>query len=192
MLPKAYKPLEAIFKSIAANREMFADVEFHFIGTGSRSNDENSHTIKPVAEFFGLYQNSVFEYPKRISYIDVLVHLQAADGIFVLGSTEPHYSPSKVYQGILSGRPLLAVLHRESSVLAVINGSRAGQALAFDGEAGLEEIARNFPALFQAWRHAAKGFKQTDVDHTALESYSAQAVTGQLAGLLEKVVPMKR
>ena len=39
MLPKAYLPLEAIFKSIAANKNVFEKVEFHFIGERQRPSD---------------------------------------------------------------------------------------------------------------------------------------------------------
>ncbi|MEP7108239.1 MAG: hypothetical protein ABI760_09650, partial [Ferruginibacter sp.] len=84
MLPKAYLPLEAIFKAIAGNRNVFEKVEFHFIGTGSRANDAGSYNIKPLAEKYGLYNSVVYEYPKRIPYLDVLVHLNIADGLFIL------------------------------------------------------------------------------------------------------------
>ncbi len=47
----------------------------------------------------------------------------AADGVFILGSTEPHYTPSKPYQGVLSGKPILAVLHKESTAVNVIKES---------------------------------------------------------------------
>ena len=34
MLPKAFGPLESIFKSIQAAPGVFGEIEFHFIGTG--------------------------------------------------------------------------------------------------------------------------------------------------------------
>jgi len=39
MLPKAYAPLEAIFKNIEANLKAYSTIEFHFIGTGKIPND---------------------------------------------------------------------------------------------------------------------------------------------------------
>ncbi|MGN6477883.1 MAG: hypothetical protein ACTHKV_11700, partial [Flavipsychrobacter sp.] len=62
MLPKAYESLEAIFKSIQQNPVEFADVEFHFIGTGKTPDDPNGFNIKPYAEKYGLWQTVVFEY----------------------------------------------------------------------------------------------------------------------------------
>ena len=96
MLPKAYAPLESIFKSICNNKDVFQSVEFHFIGTGKSTRDANGYNLKTLAEQYDLWQTIIFEYPQRIPYLDVLVHLEAATGIFILGSTEPHYTPSKV------------------------------------------------------------------------------------------------
>ncbi|MBK8712936.1 MAG: hypothetical protein IPL97_13885 [Niastella sp.] len=99
MLPKAYSALESIFKNITKNKELFKNIEFHFIGTGKTPDDENGFNVKPLAEKYGLWQTVIYEYPKRIPYLDVLVHLNEADGVFILGSTEPHYTPSKIVPG---------------------------------------------------------------------------------------------
>ena len=90
MLPKAYMPLEEIFKAISDNKELFIDLEFHFIGTGKSTDDPAGYNIKPLAEKYGLWQSIVFEYPRRIPYVDVWVHLSEADGVFILVSTEAH------------------------------------------------------------------------------------------------------
>src|SRR6185369_5897144 len=66
MLPKAYTLLDAIFKSIAINRQQFNSVEFQFIGTGKTPNDLAGYNIKPIAEKYGLWQSVFFEYPRRI------------------------------------------------------------------------------------------------------------------------------
>jgi hypothetical protein len=76
-------------------------------------------------------ENIVDEMPSRIKYLDVLAHLAASSAILVIGSIEKHYSPSKIYQGVLSRRPIFAMLHEESSALAVLQGSNAGEAIAF-------------------------------------------------------------
>ena len=148
MLPKAYQPLEAIFKSIVANREIFSSIQIHFIGTGKLPNDPNSYNIKPYAEKYGLWNDIIFEHAQRIPYLDVLIHLNAADGVFILGSTEPHYTPSKVYQGVLSGKPILAVLHKESTAVKVLNESGGGIVLSFNGEDEIDLIEQSFAATF--------------------------------------------
>lgn len=187
MLPKAYALLEEIFKAIAATREMFAEVEFHFIGTGKTANDQQSYNIKPLAERYGLWQSVVFEYPKRIPYLDVLIHLEAGDAVFIFGSTEPHYTPSKTYQGVLSKKPLLAVLHSASTAVQVIKESGAGVVLAFNGEEGLEDVQRNFVSVFTQFKGFQQSFDAAAIDHTVFELYSARSVTAELARLLDEV-----
>jgi hypothetical protein len=71
MLPKAYSLLEEIFKVLRHQPHIFNQVEFHFIGTGRKTNDPESYSIKAIAEKYGLWGSIVFEYPQRIPYLDV-------------------------------------------------------------------------------------------------------------------------
>ncbi len=187
MLPKAYGPLRKIFEAIVAHPHIFANVEFQFIGTGKSPNDAQGYNIKPLAEEFGLWQTIVFEHPQRIPYLDVLIHLKHAHGVFVLGSTEPHYTPSKIYQGVLSQKPVLAVLHTQSTAVDILNRSHAGIVLAFDGESELEKIKTQFPALMQQYKTALPAFNPANVDRKVFDQYSAKEVTRQLAELLNKI-----
>ena len=191
MLPKAYAPLEAIFKSIHQNPATFKNVEFIFIGTGRRANDPASYNIKPLAQQYGLWQTTVFEYPQRIPYLEVLAHLDIASGVFVLGSTEPHYTPSKVYQGVLSGKPLLAVLHSASTATEVLEKAGAGIVLAFDGEEGLAKITTSFDKVFEEYRIYMQGYSAHNIDMKIFDQYSAYNVTGILAGLLDQVFAIR-
>ena len=186
MLPKAYQPLEAIFKIISENRQNFNDLEIHFIGTGKRANDPQSFNIKPLAEKYNLWQNIVFEYPMRIPYLDVLVHLEACSGVFILGSTEPHYTPSKVYQGVLSGKPILAVLHSASQAVTVLQESGAGIVLPFEGEAEIEKIYSEFNEKYIEFRKFQLTFSPGNVNKNAFEQFSASNVTRQLAQYLDR------
>ncbi len=191
MLPKAYQPLEAVFSSMAVNKTLFENVEFHFIGTGKTADDAEGYNIKPMAEKYGIWQTIVFEYPRRIPYLDVLVHLKNADGIFILGSTEPHYTPSKVYQGVLSGKPILAVLHQQSTAVKIIEASNAGIVLTFNGADDLKSVKSNFLNAFIGFQHFAQSFHVGQVNKMLFNEYSAGAVTNQLAGLLNKIIAGK-
>lgn len=189
MLPKAYQPLEQIFSSIQNNRAAFENLELHFIGTGKTPDDPNGFNIKPLAEKYNLWQSVVFEYPCRIPYMDVLVHLDAADGIFILGSTEPHYTPSKVYQGVLSGKPILAILHKESSALQVLNKTNAGVFYPLDPE-HLDDLGASFAQLFKEYVSFSESFLPSQVKQQELEVYSAFSVTKKLAELIDKAMAL--
>lgn len=187
MLPKSYLPLEIIFKNIQEHSNLFANVEFHFIGTGKTANDPNGHNIKQLAEKYGLWQYVVFEYPERIPYLDVLVHLNHSDAIFILGSTEAHYTPSKSYQGILSEKPIFAVLHKESTAVKVLESSGAGIVLDFDGEGGVNKISEFFDSFFIKFQKFAQDFNPANVDMHFFNDYSAKEITNSLTKLLNKV-----
>ncbi len=189
MLPKAYQPLEQIFSSIQNNRSTFGNLELHFIGTGKTPDDPNGFNIKPLAEKYNLWQSVVFEYPRRIPYMDVLVHLDAADGVFILGSTEPHYTPSKVYQGVLSGKPILAVLHKESSALQVLNKTNAGVFYPLDPE-HLDDLGASFAQLYKEYVSFSESFSPAQVKQQELEAYSAYAVTKKLVDLIDKAMAL--
>ncbi len=188
MLPLAFEPLEAIFKAIEAKPSSFINIEFHFIGTGKTANDPQGFNIKPLAEKYGIWNTLIFEYPARIPYLDVLIHLDAADGVFILGSTEPHYTPSKVYQGILSGKPILAVLHEQSTAVDVLKRSAGGLVLGFNGTAGLASIENNFATLLEDYLLWIKGFDAGSINKEIFEDYSAKNITLRLVELLNKVV----
>jgi hypothetical protein len=187
MLPKAYSPLEKIFECIQLHPLVFNNVEFHFIGTGKKPNDSLSFNIKPLAIKYNIWQTIVFEYPQRISYLDVLIHLNSANGIFILGSTEPHYTPSKTYQGVLSAKPIMAVLHANSTAVPVLNQSKAGMVLPFDGEAGLKSITSLFVPFFIAYKSWMPTYNSVDIDTKVFEQFSAYNITAQLALLLNDV-----
>jgi hypothetical protein len=189
-LPKSFKPLEKIFESIAANPSLFGQTEFHFIGTGKTPDDEKGFNIKLLAEKYELWNKVIFEYPKRIPYLDVLIHLSIANGIFILGSTEPHYTPSKIYQGILSGKPILGVMHKQSTAATVIDESGSGVVLLFE-ESDLEIIGIKFSSAFSEFLEITKNYDDKSVNKAGFENYSAKNVTKTLADLLDKTLEEK-
>lgn len=191
MLPKAFEPLQAMLKAVAANRELFSNVEFYFIGTGKTPDDPAGYSIKLLAEKYGLWEDVIFEHPARIPYFDVLAHLKAADGVFVLGSTEPHYTPSKVYQAFLSGKPLFAVLHKDSTAVSAVRTSHSGIVLSYDGMGELHRIEKEFPAQFGKFQKMMSTYDVRQADHSVFEAYSAKNATARLVALLNQIVTPK-
>lgn len=187
MLPKAYPILEKVFAAMQRQPGNFESVEFHFIGTGKSSIDAHGFNIKPIAEKYGLWQKNVFEYPARIPYLDVLVHLNEANGVFILGSTEPHYTPSKVYQAVLSKKPILAILHKESTGVEVIRNSRAGIVLDFDGREHLEKIGACFAQQWKSYAAFMNEYAYDAIDQSLFERYSAERITGTLVKAIKKI-----
>jgi hypothetical protein len=186
MLPKAYKPLLLLFELIQENPKIFENIEIHFIGTGKTPNDPVGYNIKPYAEKYGLWEKYIFEYPKRIPYLDVLIHLENSDGVFILGSTEPHYTPSKTYQGVLSEKPIFAMLHTESTAAEILESSKAGIVFRMVPD-NLSGKKQELLTTFKQFLSFKDNFSSSNVDLNQFEQYSAENVTKQLAALLNQV-----
>jgi hypothetical protein len=188
MLPKAYDLLEIIFSEISEDKTAFEQIEFHFIGTGKTTNDPEGFNIKPLAQKYGLWQTVVFEYPQRIPYLDVLVHLNVADAIFVLGSTEQHYSPSKVYQAVFSKKKVYAVLHSESTAVNIIKNAGVGYVLTFDSQTGIGKVRDEFIHSFFTFIQKDSEKMYLNDNNDQFKEFSAKVVTRKLVDLLDSLI----
>jgi len=187
MLPKAYGLLEAVFRFIAVHKDQFYNLEFHFIGTGKTPYDELGFNIRPLAEKYALWLTIVFKYPICIPYLDVLVHFTNADGIFIIGSPQPHYTPSKTYKCVLSGKPILAVFHKESTAVYLLWSLGEGIVLDFDEEKNVNKIEQEFADHFTNFILFIKSSFSTAIDLNEVQENSATQVTKKLCFFLSKI-----
>jgi hypothetical protein len=188
MLPKAYVVLERLFEAMARLRrdqpELAARLRLHFVGTGKSPDDPQGHNVLPVAERLGV-TDMVDEHPRRIPYTDVLGHLLRASANLIVGSTEPHYTPSKSFQMVQSRRPLLALLHEQSTAARFLRDAGAATVVTLDDEA-LPDVA----ALAATIAHMmeAPDYDPERVDWAAFDAYSARASARELAGALDRAL----
>lgn len=138
LLPKATQVVERFLAALSVIRErvphLAARLRVHFVGTGIFENDPNrGHGIQPHIKRYRL-EDMVTETPNRIKYLDVLNHLEQSTAILVIGSTEPHYSPSKIYQGLMARRPVFALLHEQSTAIAPLRDNPAVEIFTFTAD----------------------------------------------------------
>jgi hypothetical protein len=187
LLPAGIVVLDAFLAGLRALQDstpsLAARLRVHFVGTGSSPDDPNGHRVLPRAQAAGV-TDMVDEHPHRIGYVDMLAHLERCSAVLVLGSTERHYTPSKVFQAILSKRPVFAMLHAESTAIGMIERSRAGQVLS------LTEQALPAPAAVVAALTAlveAPTYVPSTLDST-FDSLSARDSARALAGALDQAM----
>lgn len=190
LLPQSHGVLERLFEALKAvlRDPRFANrLRLHFVGTGMREGDPDSgHTVTPYVEKWKL-RGVVDELPSRVSYLDVLNHLRLASGVLVIGSTEPHYSPSKIYQAALSRRPVFALLHRDSTAVPLLDRSRAGTVVRFTADA-LPDPAELAVALEN---FLAKEYRPEDVDWSIFDHDSARESSRALAAAMDEALARK-
>jgi hypothetical protein len=184
MLPKAFAVLDSFLAALVQMRierpEVFERMRVHFIGTGKSPNDAFGHNILPRAASLGL-AGTISEHPQRVPYADVLRYLTKASAILILGSTEQHYTPSKVYQSVQAKRPIFALLHESSTAVRVLEESRAGVAIRLNEKTlpTPTDLANRLTAFV-----CNPGYSPDQVDWSQFEAFSARESARKLASAL--------
>jgi hypothetical protein len=133
--------IRAFFKSLINNNFNFENHHFYFLGT-SYSLLESSCVVFDLAKSLGI-SDSVTEHPRRIPYFQALATLQSADILFVPGSLDVDYNASKIYNLIVSGTPIYGIFNNNSEVKRIVEKTKSGIVIGFDGIADLEESLNN-------------------------------------------------
>ncbi len=192
LLPKAFGVLDRLLEAVSilqARSDLGRRLRIHFVGTGLRENDPvGGHTVKPWSEKWKV-ANLVHETPNRIKYLDVLNHLRMSTAVLIIGSTEPHYSPSKLYQGILSGKPVFSLLHEKCTALRMLRESNAGDVFSFT-EHELPDPVRLAQSLEEFL--AAFDYDPSNVNWAAFDGESARESTRIFAESLDRALARDR
>jgi hypothetical protein len=192
LLPTGLETLRAVCAALARLRERDAAVagrvRLHFFGTSNQRSAGAPPRAVPVAQEFGV-DDLVTEQPARLDYFDALRTLVDATAVLLMGSSEAHYTPSKVFPAMLSGRPLLALYHAESTATDLLRRfgcPPAVRLITYDGDrpaiTRVDEFATQLCALV---RNPA--FEEASVDRRVLDAVSARALAGRLAGVFDRV-----
>lgn len=181
-LPNARKVIQLLFqalKEMKKGSKIPDDISLYFIGTGNYSGE----TIQEMGEKYDL-GDLIYESRERIPYLNVLHLLKNAHGVMVIGSTEPHYTASKIYQALLSRRPVMALLHIRSQAYEVLNEIGAEDySITFNlpDESLIPEIKQKLTEFFsekRIWKPDLKG----------LTKYSAHEAAGILVEKMEEII----
>lgn len=190
MLPKGTAVLRAVLTAVRELRQrspaLYERLRLHFIGTSNQRDVSSPPRVLPLAHELGV-QDIVSETPARLDYLDALNVQVTASALLLLGSTEPHYTPSKVFPALLSRRPIVAVYHEASAVVELLRVASADACVITCSDASPPDTV--VPELLRALEHVASG-RPTFVrmsSRDALRPWSAQALAGRLASVLDRV-----
>ena len=138
------------------------------------------YSILPVARELGV-DHLVSEIPERIPYLQAMSVLQASGIVLVMGSTDAYYHASKLYPAIVSGRPILAICHRDSSITRVVEQTGAGLCITFADPLELSSRAGEIAGAIES----LAGRPRRKPDAAAIEPFTARASTAGLARVLD-------
>jgi hypothetical protein len=189
VLPTGLETLRALLRAAALLRvrqpTVYARLRLRFLGTSNQTGEGAPARVLPIAQEFGV-DDCVSEIPARIDYLDALTVLTQASAILLLGSSERHYTASKLYPALLARRPLLAIYHDASTVVAALRHASAARLVTYNdehrAESCVEAIYQQLCALVEAPR--------VDLPVEAIDAFadfSADALAGKLAALFDLV-----
>lgn len=182
-LPNARFFHELLFQSIA---ELITEgawnpkAHLFFIGTGNYP----GKTIKEIAKEFGCNQY-IHEHRERKPFLHILNYLTKSKGVLVIGSTSPHYTASKIFQSLLSKQPVFAIFHRESTVVEILNETKANNYLVKYSEEVDVQILRN--EIKQAFQNFVQATENWAPALENLNKYSAKESARILVEQLEVI-----
>jgi hypothetical protein len=189
LLPHGDAVLENLLGAVALlkSREpaLYRRLRLWFIGTSNQTAGAVSPRVLPAAQRHAV-DDVVTEIPLRIPYLDALRVLRDASAILLLGSTEPHYTASKLYPALMAQRPLFAMFHERSSVVSIlreIGGPPSIRVIAFAD--ALPDVETTYDELGALARRPV--LDSPAIDLTAAQIYSARTIASRLAGVLDAV-----
>ncbi len=179
-----HNALSGLFTALArhAPAELTARLRLHFLGTSYAPAGQGIPTIAPLAERYGL-GSIVHERTDRLPLSLTLATLKAADALLVLGSNDPGYTASKLYPYLLARRPLLAIMHAQSSVVDVIQRCGGACLATFDAHTTAAALAQQ---IQQGWLHQDRHTQLLPLDPVAFAPHTAAGQAAQLIPFLRQ------
>jgi hypothetical protein len=190
LLPTGIDTLRLLLRGLdRARREdpAAARLRLHFVGTSNQS-DSDAYRALPLARECGV-EDLVSEAPGRVDYLDAIALLTRASAILLLGSSEPHYTASKLYPALLARRPILALFHEASSVVSILRDTATEptvRIVTYDAapvrEDRVTEVACHLRRLA-----ADPTYRAADVSLDRAAEFSARSLARRLGALLDRV-----
>jgi hypothetical protein len=192
ILPMGVEVVRALLAALADLRQRRAELagraRLHFFGTSNQRSAAAEARVLPMADALGV-ADLVTEHPSRLDYLDAIRVQLDAHALLLLGSSEAHYTASKLYPALLARRPLLAIYHEASSVVDILRRETRPPTVRVVKFAEHEpvgsrshEIGRALEALLES-----RGYACADVNDRVFTEYSARTLAGQLADVLDRV-----
>lgn len=183
VLPTLNALLRAVRLLRLRNEPIYRRLRLHFVGTTGSPNG-TGHRVLPLACPVGV-DEIIRETPERLAYRDALSLLARSHASLMIGSNAPHYTASKAYLSLMSGRPWLSVFHRASSAHAVLCDSGGGIALAFSNDAEL--AALDGPICDAIVRLAQAPASLGRADPAVVARFEASAIARRFADVFDSL-----
>jgi hypothetical protein len=184
--PKGLELLQAVLNAVKQIRDSQAPLarrlRLRAYGTSNLTWGHGRHAVMTAARGMGI-ESVVSELPERVPYLQAMAALRASSVVLVMGSVDQYYHASKLYPAIVSGRPVLALCHADSSIKSVMDETGAGICVTFRDPVELAQRAGEIRTAIETL--AARPWPRPDL--ARVERFTARASTAVLARILDEV-----
>jgi glycosyltransferase involved in cell wall biosynthesis len=189
MLPRSEPLVRTVFSAVAklaaSGEQWVRRLRLNFVGTSNQPNGFGAFRIMSIAERYGI-SDLVRETPQRVPYLQALDLLANSHALILIGSDEPHYTASKIYPALLSGRPILAIYHQASSAYEILQRSGGARVVGFDTH---EELMAMTDGIAKMLREIALTPQAVgSVDRSVVADYEASVVATRYAAIFDRLV----
>jgi hypothetical protein len=183
-LPNSGLFIDLLFKSInmlKSEGKFDSRIKLFFVGTGN-------YQHKSITEYAdeNFVSEHIIEIRERYPFLHVLNFLSAAKGVVLIGSTEKHYTASKTFQSILSGKPVFSILHAESTAVDVFKECGADNWLVEYSEN--KEMEKFLIEIKEKLRNFVNQQKVYQPNIDMLDKYSSKQSAKDLVDNIEKYI----
>jgi hypothetical protein len=187
-LPKSLVLWEQLFRALALLKKedsLDPTIRIHLFGT----KQSHHRSLSSMATDVGI-GDLIIEHPERIPFLQVQELIRRAEGVLSVGSTEPHYSASKTFQCLLSGKKLFSYFHRDSEARIILKDCEAD---AFHTSFHSDELIED--QVIKIKRKLCDYFSTKSMDWSPnlqpLEAYNSRKSAEALIQTVEKALKIK-
>lgn len=187
-LPRATPLLRILFEGLARLKHeqpvLARRIQLRFVGTSNQPGRSTDYRVLPIAHQVGIAAQ-VIEEPGRVPFLEALRILATTNSVLMVGSDEPHYTASKIYPGLMSGRPFLSLFHEDSSAHDILARSGGGVALAYTVESSRDALILAVANGFASLASGTSSFPV--VSAKSYGDYTAHTVAGRYADVFSRL-----
>lgn len=165
------------------NNSLSSRLKLHFVGTqyapGARPR------LMTMAERYGV-ADMVSEHAVRLPYFQAMKIMLDANLLLLLGGTDSHYIPSKLFNYLMMDKPIFAILHQLSPGISLLDKLNIGWSVPFHETMTEKELSNQ---IFERLNRVLTMLdKPQRVDKRQLQPYTAKGMTEKICTLFDEVL----
>lgn len=175
--------IRLFFETLIDHTEDIGKYHFYFIGT-SYAQGSKITMVADLAKELNITEH-VTELADRVPYFNALATLQAADILFIPGSTDKDYNASKVYNNIIATTPIFCIFHKQSTVINAIEQAGAGMVCSFDSLDNATVVKED---IYQKWMTFLNNLNNYPSEPNRTLSFTSDNKAKEICGFFDTVI----